>query len=185
MLRRIHLHGPYAAFHNGPIEIVADTIWEAVEAVVSQIKGFQPDAILGRKKIQVLGFPTIESLKQKSDVQDIHLCPPMGFGKNSGIIQTIVGVALIVAAVAFLPVTSVWFAIVASAGVSMIVGGVMQMLSPQPQLNVDNETQERSKYLGGTANTVRIGTPIPILYGKYRAGGQILSFNIDSKDSGL
>ena len=183
MRKRVHLHGPYAAFHDGPIEVEASTAWDAVEAVVTQLPGFKPSPITGKKIIQVVGFDTLESLKSETDVVDLHVMPHLSFGKNGGLIQTVIGVALLVTA-AFMGGVF-WPAIVAGVGASMLVGGIMQMLSPQPQLNSNNEDQERSKYLGSVANTVRIGTPIALLYGRYRAGGQILSFNIDSKDTGI
>lgn len=183
MRKRVHLHGPYAAFHDGPIEVEADTAWEAVEAVVTQLPGFKPNPMTGKKVIQVVGFDTMESLKSPTDVEELHIIPHLSFGKNGGVIQTIIGVALVITAIAM--GGTFWPAIIASIGISMTIGGVMQMLSPQPQLNSNNEDQERSKYLGSVANTVRIGTPIALLYGRYRAGGQILSFNIDSKDTGL
>lgn len=185
MRRRIHLHGSFAGFHDGPIEIDADTIWDAVEAVTRQVPGFAPDPRMGRKRIQVVGFPTIESLKSASDVIDIHIIPALTFGKNGGLIQTIVGVTLLVIAFFLLPISPFWATVVASAGLSMLVGGVIQMLSPQPQLGSDDASTKRSKYLSGGQNTVAIGTTIPLLYGRFRVGGQILSLNIDAKDTGL
>lgn len=186
MLRRVHLHGPYAAFHDGPIEVFAATVWEAVEAVTRQLRGFAPDHN-GRKKIQVVGFPTIELLKRFDTwTHDIHITPPLMFGKDMGFIQTIIGTALVVASF-FVPggPASPWGAAMMMTGIGMMVGGVMQMLSPQPQLNAGNEAQERSKYLPSSQNTVAIGTPIPLLYGTFRCGGHILSLNIDSTDVGI
>lgn len=187
MLRKIHLHGPYAAFHDGPIEVFAATVWEAIEAVVNQLPGFAP-GIDGRKIVQAIGFPTLESLKTyDTETTDIHLAPPLVFGKEGGLVQTIIGVALIV--VGFMlpgPITAgFWSMAFAMTGVSMVVGGLMQMLSPQPQLNSMNEQQERSKYLPSSQNTVAIGTPIPLLYGHYRVGGHLMSINIDSTDVGV
>jgi predicted phage tail protein len=71
-------------------------------------------------------------------------------------------------------------------GIALTVGGVMQLISPQPTLNAGNEDSVRSKYLPSSQNTVRIGTTIPLLYGgPVRCGGHIMSLNIDAKDSGL
>lgn len=183
MLRRVHLHGAFAGFHPGPIEIAADTVWDAIEAVTSQVKGFRPDAVNGRKRIQAVGFPTLESLKSQSDVEDIHIIPALAFGKNGGVLQTIIGVTLIVVGIAMGGVF--WPAIFISTGIGMVVGGLVQMLSPQPQLSATGAQETRSKYLGGFQNTVRIGTTIPLLYGRRRVGGHLLSINIDAKDTGL
>lgn len=184
MRRRVHLHGAYAGFHPGPVEIVADTVWEAVEAVTHQLRGFRPDAISGRKRLQVVGYPTIESLKKRDEVEDIHVFPALSFGKNGGVIQTIIGVALIVVGIALGGVF--WPTIFISMGMSMVIGGVMQVLSPQPTLNGNsNDAEVKSKYLGAIANTVKIGTTIALPYGRGRVGGQILSLQIDAKDTGL
>ena len=49
----------------------------------------------------------------------------------------------------------------------------------------ENQDPEASKYLGADQNTVKIGTRIPLLYGKHQAFGHYLSFNVDAKDISL
>ena len=185
MLRRVHLVGAFAGFHDGPIEVHAATPWDAVEAVVSQIKGFLPDASTGRKVIQLLGFDTIEGLKSTTPEQDLYLAPALSFGKNGGTLQVIVGTVLIV--VGFLMAGtgagSAFGLQLILAGSMMVLGGVVQMLSPQPKLGGAGEAEVRSKYLSGIQNTVAIGTPIGLLYGRRRIGGQILSLNLDARKS--
>ena len=181
---RVHLHGPFAEFHPGPIEVVCDTAWGAIELVVNQLKGFIPD-IHGRKRCQAVGFTTLERLKAAIDVDDIHIMPAMTFGKTGGIVQTIIGAVLFVvgAVLMFVPGMQGFGMNLMMMGASMMIGGIIQMLSPQPQVGTDN--QIRSKYLPGGGNTVAIGTPIPLLYGMFRCSGQILSLNVDSQDMGL
>lgn len=189
MRRKVFLHGPFAAYHDGPIEVEADSVWEAVEAVVMQVQGFQPHPVTGRQRIQVAGCHTLEKLKRfDTETVNIHITPVLSFGKEQGLFQTIIGVTLIVAGMMLqgLPVIGnlLGNALIMT-GISMVVGGVMQMLSPQPQLNSGNEDQLRSKYLASGQNTVAIGTPIPLLYGKFRVGGHIMSLNIDATDTGI
>lgn len=185
MRRRIHLHGAFKGFHDGPIEIEAETVWEAIEAMTYQVLGFAPDAVTGRKRLKVVGYETIEKLKAFGDkTVDIHVLPALMFGKDGGLIQTVVGVALIVAGL-FMPPGSPWQIAFISAGLSFTIGGVMQMISPQPQLGSANDSEVRSKYLGGITNTVKIGTPIALLYGEALVGGHIMSLNIDATDTGL
>lgn len=185
MLRRVHLVGSFAGAYDGPVEVHASTAWEAVEAVVNQLGCFRPDA-MGRKVVQLLGFDTIEDLKSAlNDVVDLYLAPSLTFGKNGGLVQTVIGVALITAAF-FIPGSWVLWkvgvaAIVGTMGIGMVVGGLMQMLTPQPKLGGQGEEEARSKYLGGIQNTTTIGTTIPLLYGRRRIGGHILSLNIDAK----
>lgn len=69
-------------------------------------------------------------------------------------------------------------------GVALAIGGVIEMLSPTPKLNLNTDftsDQDRSKYLGAPKNTTKIGTPIPVGYGRFKVGGQVLSYNIDAK----
>jgi predicted phage tail protein len=180
MRRRVHLHGPFKAYHDGPIEVEALTVWDAVEAVTLQIQGFRPHPISGRQRIQVVGHPTIESLKSMSDVEDIHIIPAMTFGKQGGLLQTIIGVTLMV--VGFFLLDTPFGIPLMMSGATMALGGVLQMLTPQPILDADNAEEIRSRYLGVTQNTVRIGTTIALLYGRYRVAGQIMSLNVDAKD---
>lgn len=183
MLRRVHLHGSFKGFHDGPILIEASNIWDAVEAVTFQVQGFQPDCN-GRKVIKVVGYDLVDDMKRLDvTTEDIHIMPAMSFGKDGGLIQTIVGVTLIVAG--FLLPTGPWTPYLINAGIALALGGVMQMLSPQPQLSSGNEDSQRSKYLPSQQNTVAIGTTIPLLYGTYRVPGHILSLNIDATDTGI
>jgi predicted phage tail protein len=179
MRRKVFLHGPYKAYHNGPIEIDAYTPWEAIEAVVSQLKGFLP---LGgkRQQIQCAGYKTVAELKTPDDREELHIFPPMNFGKQNGVLQTIIGVTLLVLAVvtAFTPGLEFMSDFLLMAGLSMTAGGLMALLTPQPKAG---EPEARSKYLPTTGNTVAIGTPIALLYGKFRCGGQIMSLAVDAK----
>ena len=184
MLRRVHLHGSFKDFHDGPILIESANVWDAVEAIGYQVPGFQPDPVTGRHSVKVVGFNTLEDLKRLDlTTEDIHIIPTLAFGKDGGLTQIIVGTLLIGAAIlsggTTLPL------LFGSAGLSMILGGVMQMLSPQPQLSSGNEDSQRSKYLPSQQNTVAIGTTIPLLYGTYRVPGHILSLNIDATDTGI
>lgn len=193
MFRRLHFHGSLRDFAPEPVEVFAENIWDALDGATRQIPGLRPDPHAGRKRLTVKGFSTVEALKSPTDIVDVHIYPTLSFGKNGGLVQVLVGITLI--ALAFTPLgafaigiggsaTSLG-AIAATVGFGMIIGGVMQMISPVPSLNVNNEEKERSRYLSGQGNTVRIGTHIPVLYGKARCGGHILSLNIDAKDVGV
>jgi hypothetical protein len=61
----------------------------------------------------------------------------------------------------------------------MILGGILQMLAPTPKSNTGSSDQ--SLYVPSNQNTVKIGTRIPLIYGRVRHFGHYLSFNVDSK----
>ena len=62
-------------------------------------------------------------------------------------------------------------------GALALLGGLSQLLAPTPEAE---EEQNRSAYLGAPGNTVKIGTRIPILYGRHKVYGHFLSFDINA-----
>lgn len=157
------------------------TIAEAVECVTNQLPGFQPTALGGRKELQIADCNSLAVLHAPSDMEDIHVFPAMAFGKNGGILKTILGVALIIVAigVSFIPGAQTIAFNIGMAGLGLVIGGLTQLLTPQPSTSATH----RSQYLANNQNTVAIGTPIPILYGRRRVYGQILSLEISSQDT--
>lgn len=71
-----------------------------------------------------------------------------------------------------------------SAGAVMALGGVVQMLSPQPAGLARKESPENkaSYAFGGVTNTASQGYPVGLLYGKRRIGGAIISAGIYVED---
>jgi len=170
--RKIFLHGSLRDIHAGPIEVVADTVAEAIKKITLQLQGFRPNAITGRRRISVVGFPTMESLFTKGP-EEIHLVPQFNGGKQGGVFQIILGAAL-VAASFFLPGSIAFLApLMLNIGLMVAIGGLLSLLQTPPVVN-------KSHYLGSPQNTVAIGTPIALLYGHRKVGGQILSMNIEA-----
>lgn len=176
MLRKVYLHGDLARLHDGPIVVAAETAAEAVEAVTRQIPGFKPAFNRPPKKVKVVGCEKVEDLFVPLDQDELHLVPQLNGGKKGGWVQILIGIALV--AISFIPGLQA-FATLASillkAGALLILGGLVQLLSPKPS---SDDERQRSDYLGAPGNTVRIGTRIPILYGRYRVYGHYLSFDI-------
>ncbi len=168
---KVHLHGYFASFHQGPIEVVASTVAEAVSFVTRQLPGFQPNAVRGRHRAAVVGCNTIEDLYRPAEGGEIHLIPQFAGGKKGGFVQIIIGAALIAVGVF---TQQAWLV---QAGALMLLGGVAQFLMPTP----DAEDQsKKSRYLGASGNTVEIGTRVPILYGEDLVYGHFLSFDTDA-----
>ena len=67
-------------------------------------------------------------------------------------------------------------------GTSLIIGGIMQALSPSPKVSANPSDPESSKYLGAPGNTTALGTYIPIGYGKFKVSGHYISYNISTKE---
>ncbi|WP_439145462.1 tail assembly protein [Xenorhabdus bovienii] len=113
---------------------------------------------------------------------DIRIAPMIIGSKNAGVFQTILGAVMVVAG-AFLWATPFGAPMVMS-GVGMMLGGVVQMLSPMPGGLARREDPDNkpSYAFGGSVNTVAQGNPVPIGYGRRRIGGAIISAGIYAED---
>jgi len=108
-----------------------------------------------------------------------------GAGGN-GVLQTVIGVALIVAGVIINAGTggagSPLGTAMISAGIGMMIGGVIQMLTPQPKIDRDESSsgggKKASSYFDGASNTTNQGNPVPLCYGNVLAGSQAVSVNL-------
>ena len=120
---------------------------------------------------------------------------------SGGVVKSLVGVALVVATggfgAAFAASATTLGGIVGKIGVGLILSGVSDMISPQPQLPSFDFDAPLSGFTGGAggitrgsdgsqsyaytgaANTVGLGKTIPVVYGKALVGGHILSTDIE------
>lgn len=68
----------------------------------------------------------------------------------------------------------------ALAGGAMILGGIIQMISPQPKSQTAQSTN--SYLLSGLGNTTQQGAPVPLVYGKTRTGSVVVSAGYTAED---
>lgn len=116
----------------------------------------------------------------------VHLTPVIGGAKKAGVFQTIVGVALIGAAIALGPIglgvlgtTGAWT--LGGIGASMLLGGVAQMLTKMPSMKASNEAEKKqSSAFSGLQNRVAQGQPVPLAYGRIRCGSMIISQGVET-----
>jgi predicted phage tail protein len=128
--------------------------------------------------------------------QPIHFIPVGGGGKRGGVAKTIAGVALM--AVAFAAAgplgagagaglfggSSFW-ASVGIMGMGLTLTGISQLLTPVPKMpSADNfERKETPSFLlGGSVNATAQGNPVPIVFGRMRTGGVVVSGGISVED---
>lgn len=120
----------------------------------------------------------------------IHIVPRME-GAKSGWTGILAGAALIAAS--FIPGLNVavwagaaatWSSLAFSLGVSMMLGGVAQMLAPQPKApsmhNADNGKQ--NTYFSSLDNMVAQGNPLPVAYGEVMTGSRRISQELSTRD---
>ncbi|MDU6055772.1 MAG: tail assembly protein [Acinetobacter junii] len=147
--------------------------------ISSKSRGLTFAVFKGKKNIGVddLGFPVTGEV--------IRIVPVIIGGKKAGVLQTVLG-AVLVAAGAVLSFTP-WAAaspFLYKFGAAMMLGGVVQILSPQPSGIASKQSADnRASYaFGGVTNTAAQGYPVPLLYGRRRIGGAIISAGIYVED---
>ncbi|HGT9291633.1 TPA: tail assembly protein [Enterobacter kobei] len=189
-LVKIELHGVLRRFFGKEHSRYVSSTAEAIKALCCTIDGFEKflNTSKGRgltfsiykddKNIGFndLGYPITESV--------IRIIPVVIGSKKAGLLQTILGVALVAAAV-WMPGLGIAASnLLFAAGASMALGGVIQMLSPQPKgLASKQSADNRASYaFGGVTNTAAQGYPVPLLYGRRLIGGAIISAGIYVED---
>lgn len=106
----------------------------------------------------------------------IRIVPVIVGSKRAGLLQTIVGAVLVVVGLVYSPLLP--------AGLAMLAGGVIQMLSPQAKgLGTQDGPNNRPSYsFNGAVNTSVQGNPVPLLYGRMIVGSAVISAGIYSED---
>ncbi|WP_060498295.1 tail assembly protein [Pseudomonas sp. NBRC 111133] len=170
--------------------------WEAFKALAATLAGFEDE--IRRLDGMGLRFAVFRNRHNvgadefsRGGVRELRLVPVIGGSKRGGLLQTVVGIALIAAATiatggfgaAFAAGAGGW-GVAAAVGASMAIGGVIQMLSPQPKgLSTSAAPENRPSYAFGSANnTTASGNPVPICIGDRRWGGAIISASIEAQD---
>jgi predicted phage tail protein len=73
--------------------------------------------------------------------------------------------------------------VLGSIGASLILGGVAQMLSPQPDISALQRGKEAARLesfsFSGIVNTSKQGLPVPVVYGRAFVGSAVLSSGLD------
>ena len=72
---------------------------------------------------------------------------------------------------------------VAGVGASLVLSGVSDMLFPLPDVPAFEDTQDPrlSFSFGGTQQTGRAGTPVPLVFGEIFTGSVVISGSIDTE----
>lgn len=172
------------------LELSGATVAEVISGLRQFVKGDRPS-------VQIAGFNTEDSLYEPLDerLQVLHILPELSGSKGGGgFFKVILGAVFI--ALAFTHLGAVALpsmlgggllkATLINMGISLMLGGLLEMLSPTPKFNTSSEDDpEASRYISANQNTTKIGTRIPIAYGLNKLPGHYISFNIDAKDVAL
>lgn len=191
-LKTIRLYGVLGAKFGREHRLDIDSPREAIKALTVLYDGFEQ--FLANAHLKGMEFAIFKGNRNINEeelhldtTEEIRIAPIIKGSKRGGFFQTMLGVAMIGAAI-FAPWgTALWASdlmLMVGAGVAM--GGVVQMLSPQPRgLSMRQDSDNKPSYaFGGAVNSTAQGNPVPLLYGLDRreVGGAIISAGIYTED---
>lgn len=190
-MRTIRLYGILGSTFGREFKLSVASPKEAIRALCVIVPGFE--RFLNTSKQRGLTYAVFSGKRNLNDDElsmdqstaDIRIAPVILGSKRGGVFQTILGVALVaVGAVASYFGGGAVGVPLMQFGAAMALGGVVQMLSPQTTgLASKQSADNKASYaFGGVTNTTAQGNPVPLLYGRRRIGGSIISAGIYVED---
>ncbi len=191
-LTTIRLYGALGARFGRVHRLAVLTSAEAVKALCINLDGLESFLMNAKKNGMTFavfrGKRNIgeQDFRELGGGSDIRIAPVMEGAKKAGMFQTILGAVMVVAGVvaSFIPGAQGFAPSLIIGGVSMMAGGIYQMLSPQPKglQGRDDPDNKPSYAFGGAVNTLAMGNPVALLYGEREIGGAIISAGIVAED---
>ena len=188
MLTTVTLHGALGQAVGRDVWTLAiESVGEAIRAIEAQtgkLIDYLKTAGGGHAEYRVLldgkDHVSVEQLKySRRRFESIEIIPvPTGSG---GVWEAVIGVVLIVVGVVLEPYLGPFANIIIMVGVSMLIGGVSQMLFPPhntaplaPDKKHDPHKSVSDNWNGAT-NTAAQGECVPVMYGEGFIGGAFIS----------
>lgn len=190
MLRKIRVYGRLAQF-LGQRDFEADvaSAAEAVRFLLANFRhlGLEQHLKLQDYRVEVGGYELSEDeLRHPAGTGQAITITPVYAGAGGAVGRIVAGVALVGAAVlaavgtfgASLAVGGGLFFLTAAAGyigAALILGGISELLF---RPNEEQDPRESFSF-SGIQNTVRVGVPVPIVYGEVVVGSVVISSGVD------
>ena len=179
-IRTVRLSGAlgrkFGRIHN----LAVATPAEALRALCMMIPGFRSEMEKPSNRYRVLigESPMVNvdnELHMQFGVRKSFTFAPVIRGSKSGLGQIILGAVLVAAS--FLPGA----AFLMNIGVAMLIGGVIQMLTPMPKSTDSNKDENKpNTQFNGAVNTQAQGNAVPLAYGDIMAGSAVVSAGLSS-----
>lgn len=198
-LRTIRLYGKLGAKFGRVHHFVCNDVAGAVRAMCAMLPGFQK--FLLESKDKGLGYAVFvgkENVGEKllnapTGDEDIRIAPVILGSGRGGFFQIVLGAALLGAAfltggvslaAGGLAFSGLMGQIAFGLGVSMVLGGVQQLLTKQPQglTSVKSPDNGASYNFNGPVNVTAQGNPVPEFYGQGMVGSVTISGEMYSED---
>lgn len=189
-LRTVRLYGKLGARFGRRFELAVASPAEAIQALCVLLAGFKRELLTSRDKgvtyAVFVGKRNLakEELELPPGRGEIRIAPVLVGNKRGGILQTILGAVLVVVGAVISFYGGGAGTPLMQMGAAMMLGGVVQMLSPQPQgLSAKDSAQNGASYnFNGPVNTSAQGNPVPVLYGEMLIGSAVISGGIYAED---
>jgi predicted phage tail protein len=203
-LREVRLYGPLRAQFGRSHWLAVDSPAEAVQALCCLFQGFR-QALLGHTgpgyRVLVGEGVSADARTEETLVLSaghasvIRIAPVIHGNKKAGLGMIIAGVALLVVApylgslvagalggTAGLVVGSAVIAGSATLGKAMILGGVVQLLSPQRKGSGSQADKQSSYNFNGPVNVTEVGGPVPLIIGRMIVGSVQASAGVSTDE---
>ena len=200
MLRKIKLYGELAKFvGHKEFEVKADTLAHAVSFLINNFEGVEKYMSPKHYQVKVGNYAVDESeLSHPIGQEDIHFIPVItGAGRGFGKIllgAALIGFVFLSGGASFSLQSGLTFKegllgsaflnkSIAYVGGYLLLSGVSEMLFPVPKPpSFESEEDPRLSFsFGGTQQTGRAGTPVPLVYGEIFTGSVVISGGIDTE----
>ena len=188
MLRKIKLYGKLAKFiGHRVLEADVATAAEAVRFLLANWPEAEAHMNDQHYRVSIGTYDIdLEELHHPAGAAPISFVPVVGGAGAVG--RILIGVALIAAAfftggatigLLGLAAPVAVSTVLAGVGITLILGGVAQLLTPTPKISQDEGDPRKSFSFSGIQNTSRAGVPVPVVYGETLVGSVVISAGID------
>lgn len=181
----------FGVFHK----LAVDSYPEAIRALSSQVEGFKDymQSEVGSRMSYAV-FVDGKNVGQHDEkawqcAKEVRIIPIPTGSKSGGLFQIVLGAVIMATAFftggASLALMGAFASSAFMMGGAMVLGGVMQMISPQQggsRLSSQSAENKPSYAFGGAVNTTAAGYPIPLPYGQRTVGGAIWSAGSYAED---
>lgn len=195
MLRKIRLYGELGKKFGRVHEADINSVGEALRYLDANFKGFLKHIVDSSSR--VAGYEVwdgsnacnaeVEDFKREGS-KDIKIIPRISGAGAAG--RIIGGIVLMVVGYLLTPVSggsslslsSTGASMLMAAGASLVIGGVIELLSPKSNISNSATESSESYTFSGAMNSTKQGNPVMIGYGEYVAGSQVISATITTED---
>jgi len=191
--RKIKLYGKLGKLFGKEWNLDVNSVGEAIRAINANTNGRLEEYLYNGKGAKVYYKVCIknknntiskEEINTPYEKGDIYIIPVIRGNEKNGVFQTILGVVLVVVGLVINYITfgsgSPVGSLFIKAGVALALGGIAQMLSPNPNTN---DVERKTSYLfQGNATTVNQGMAVGTIYGRALVNPMPISISADNID---